>query len=165
MEINHQDLLMILLAASLVMSLAAMIIAFVAITRYRAIYRKYDFFMRGRDAESLEDLILEEKEDILTLQEEDKNNKEMMRLMNRDIRASIQKVGVVHYDAFEGMGGKMSFALTMLDHTNTGVVLNCMHAREGCFLYVKSVDAGSTTTPLGAEEKESLERALGYIED
>ena len=68
-------------------------------------------------------------------------------------------------DRFEGMGGKMSFAMTMLDYTNSGIVLNCMHAREGCFLYVKEVDAGSTDTPLGAEEKESLERALGYIKD
>ena len=122
-------------------------------------------FMRGKDAESLEDFIMEERYDIEELQDADESNKEAMRLMNRNIRSSFQKFGIVHYDAFEGMGGKMSFAMTMLDYTNSGIVLNCMHAREGCFLYVKEVDAGSTDTPLGAEEKESLERALGYIKD
>ena len=99
------------------------------------------------------------------LQEEAQANKEAMRVMNRNIRSSFQKIGIVHYDAFDGMGGKMSFAMAVLDYTNSGFVLNCMHSREGCFLYVKDIDAGTTDTPLGAEEKEALERALGYIGD
>ena len=37
--------------------------------------------------------------------------------------------------------------------------------RENRRIYVKDVEAGSTYTPLGAEEKEALERALGYIKD
>ena len=59
----------------------------------------------------------------------------------------------------------MSFAMAVLDYTNSGFILNCMHSREGCFLYIKEIDAGATDTPLGAEEKEALERALGYISD
>ena len=159
------DIMTIIAAVSVVISLISLVIAIVAIKKYNALYRKYDMFMRGKDAESLEDFILEERYDIEELQDADESNKEAMRLMNRNIRSSFQKFGIVHYDAFEGMGGKMSFAMTMLDYTNSGIVLNCMHAREGCFLYVKEVDAGSTDTPLGAEEKESLERALGYIKD
>ena len=159
------DIMTIIAAVSVVISLISLVIANVAIKKYNALYRKYDMFMRGKDAESLEDFIMEERYDIEELQDADESNKEAMRLMNRNIRSSFQKFGIVHYDAFEGMGGKMSFAMTMLDYTNSGIVLNCMHAREGCFLYVKEVDAGSTDTPLGAEEKESLERALGYIKD
>lgn len=153
------------IAISAVISIASLVVAIIAISKYNGIYRKYDLFMRGRDAESLEDLILDEKNEIETLQEADVTNKEAMRLMNRNIRSSFQKFGIVHYDAFDGMGGKMSFAMSLLDYTNSGIVFNCMHSREGCFLYVKEVDAGATDTPLGAEEKESLERALGYIKD
>ena len=155
----------VIAAVSAVISIASLVVAIIAIVRYKNLYRLYDGFMRGRDAESLEDLILEEKDEIVDLQEADIENKETMRLMNRNIRASFQKFGVVKYDAFEGMGGKMSFAMTLLDYTNTGIVLNCMHAREGCFLYIKQIEAGTTDTPLGAEEKASLERALGYIKD
>ncbi len=150
---------------SSVLSVISIAAAIFAIIKYKELYHHYDLFMRGRDAETLEDFIYNEKEDIMALQEEDRNNKEAMRLMNRSIRASFQKTGIVHYDAFSGMGGKMSFALAVLDYTNTGFVLNCMHSREGCFLYIKEVDAGTTDTPLGAEEKEALERALGYIND
>lgn len=146
-------------------SAVSMIIAVVAIARYRSVYRHFDIFMRGRDAESLEDLILEERDRIKNLEEEDASNKEMMRSMNRNIRASYQKMGIVHYDAFEGMGGKISFALALLDYTNSGIVINCMHGVNGCFLYVKDVDAGTTEVQLGAEEKGALERALGYVKD
>lgn len=153
---------MIILA---LISIASLAMAIFAVVKYNELYRHYDFFMRGRDAESLEDFIMEEKDDLLALQESDRSNKDAMRLMNRNLRASFQKIGVVRYDAFDGMGGKMSFAFALLDYTNTGIVLNCMHSREGCFLYIKEIDAGTTDTPLGAEEKEALERALGYIKD
>ena len=113
----------------------------------------------------LEEFILKQQDDIEELKEAKLADREAMRVMNRNIRSSIQKFGLVHYDAFEGIGGKMSFALALLDYTNTGMIINCMHSREGCFIYVKEVEAGSTYTPLGAEEKEALERALGYIKD
>ena len=63
-----------------------------------------------------------------------------------------------------GMGGNLSFAFAMLDYTNTGYILNSVHSREGCFVYVKVVDRGQTEVLLGTEEKEALEQALGYIE-
>lgn len=57
----------------------------------------------------------------------------------------------------------MSFALALLDYTNSGFILNTVHSR-GCYLYIKTVDCGQTEVLLGAEEKDALERALGYTE-
>ncbi len=156
---------LILIAAALLCSIISLIVAVIAMGKYKGIHRQYDAFMRGRDAESLEDLILEEKQRIEVLENADATNREVMRTMNRNIRASFQKAGVVRYDAFEGMGGKMSFAAALLDYTNTGIILNCMHGTAGCFLYIKEVEAGATDVALGAEEKGALERALGYVKD
>ena len=156
---------MILIIFMSAVSIISLIISIFAIARYKNIYRLYDSFLRGRDAESLEDIILEEQDRIEALEEADASNKEVMRTMNRNIRASFQKCGVVRYDAFEGMVGKVSFAMALLDYTNTGVIINCMHSATGCFLYVKEVDAGTTEVQLGAEEKGALERALGYVHD
>ena len=156
---------MILIIFMSAVSIISLVISIFAIARYKNIYRLYDSFMRGGDAESLEDIILEEQDRIEALEEADASNKEVMRTMNRNIRASFQKCGVVRYDAFEGMGGKVSFAMALLDYTNTGVIINCMHSATGCFLYVKEVDAGTTEVQLGAEEKGALERALGYVHD
>ena len=162
---SEREILIIVLSFMAVLCIASLIIAIIAIGRYRDLFRRYDLFMRGRDAESMEEFILKQQDDIEELKEAKLADREAMRVMNRNIRSSIQKFGLVHYDAFEGMGGKMSFALALLDYTNTGMIINCMHSREGCFIYVKEVEAGSTYTPLGAEEKEALERALGYIKD
>ena len=80
------------------------------------------------------------------------------------MRASFQKFGVVRYNAFNGMGGNLSFAIAMLDYTNSGFILNSVHSREGCYMYLKRVDMGQTEVLLGGEEREALEQALGYVE-
>ncbi len=136
----------------------------VCIAKINKLNRKYDYFMRGRDAESLEDFLMEISEEVRRLQEEDRGAKDTIRSINRNIRASYQKFGLVRYNAFKGMGGNLSFAMAMLDYTNSGFVLNSVHSREGCYLYLKRVDMGQTDGPLGNEEKEAVEQALGYVQ-
>lgn len=63
------------------------------------------------------------------------------------------------------MGGKLSFALAMLDGKNTGFVLNAMHSREGCYTYIKEIIKGESYIPLGAEEKKALEQAMQIISE
>ena len=86
-----------------------------------------------------------------------------MRSLNRNSRASFQKLGIVKYNAFKGMGGNLSTAIALLDYTNSGFILNCVHSREGCYIYVKEVDMGQTEIVLGNEEQEALEQAMGYV--
>ena len=136
---SEREILIIALSVIAVLCITSLVIALIAIGRYRDLFRRYDMFMRGRDAESMEEFILKQQDDIEELKEAKLADREAMRVMNRNIRSSIQKFGLVHYDAFEGMGGKMSFALALLDYTNTGMIINCMHSREGCFIYVKEV--------------------------
>ena len=114
--------------------LILMIIVIVCIINMRRLYRRYDYFMRGKDAESMEDIILEQIDEIKRLRAEDRANKDSIRTLNRNQRASFQKFGVVRYNAFKGMGGTLSFAFALLDYTNTGFVLNSVHSREGCYL-------------------------------
>ena len=131
--------------------------------RYKKMYRAYDTFMRGKDAESLEDTIVALGNDIKDLRGEDRSNKDAIRVLNKNQRASFQKFGIVKYNAFKGTGGNMSFAYALLDYTNSGFIINTVHSNDGCYIYVKTVDCGQTEVLLGAEEKEALEQALGYI--
>ena len=132
--------------------------------KYRRLSESYNFFMRGKRGENLENTIFKITADINKLKFEDKENKDAIRVINKNLRASYQKFGVVKYNAFKGMGGNLSFAFAMLDYTNTGYILNSVHSRDGCFVYVKVVDRGQTEVLLGNEEKEALEQALGYVE-
>lgn len=143
-------------------TLILLIIVIICVVQMKKLYRRYDYFMRGRDAETLEEIIIEQMEDIAELKAEDRANKDSLRNTNKNYRSAFQKFGLVKYNAFKGMGGNLSFAMAMLDYTNSGFVLNSVHSREGCYVYIKEVDRGETDVLLGSEEKDALEQALGY---
>lgn len=151
-----------IIIAQAFLTILLMIVVIVCIVKINKMYRRYDCFMRGKDAETLEDIIIKQMEDIQELKSQDRANKDNIRSINKNIRASFQKFGMVRYNAFKGMGGNLSFAFALLDYTNTGFVINSVHSREGCYLYLKEVDRGQTDVLLGNEEKEALEQALGY---
>ena len=150
-----------LLIASAVLTLILLVVTVMCLINMRKLYRRYDIFMRGKDAETMENLIVEQMNDIIDLKAQDHYNKDSIRTANKNSRAAFQKIGIVKYNAFKGMGGNLSFALALLDYTNTGFVLNSVHSREGCYLYLKDVERGETEVLLGAEEQEALEQALG----
>ena len=75
------------------------------------------------------------------------------------LKFTYQKMGLVKYDAFREMGGKLSFSLAMLDEKNDGFIINAMHSREGCYTYIKEVVDGNSIITLSDEEKEALEMA------
>ena len=82
-----------------------------------------------------------------------------------DQNRSLIKYGIVKYDAFDDVGGKLSFALAMLDQTDTGFVLNAIHSKENCFLYIKEVMNGESYIILSDEEIQALRIARKYGDD
>ena len=59
------------------------------------------------------------------------------------------------------MGGKLSFALALLNDNNSGFIINCMHSsREGCYTYIKEIIKGESFVILADEEKEALDIAM-----
>ena len=75
------------------------------------------------------------------------------------LKITFQKVGLVKYDAFHEMGGKLSFSLALLNETNDGFVLNAVHSRDGCYTYVKEIIGGNSIIILADEEQEALDMA------
>lgn len=145
-----------------IITLILLIITIICIIQIKKLYRRYDIFMRGKDAETLEGTIFELIDEIKEMKLEDRANKDAIRTLTRNVKGAYQKFGMVKYNAFKGMGGNLSFVFALLDLNNTGFVLNSVHSREGCYLYIKIVEKGETEVLLGSEEKEALEQALGY---
>ena len=73
---------------------------------------------------------------------------------------NFQKTGIVKYDAFNEMGGKLSFAVALLDSHNSGWIINAMHSREGCYTYIKEIVKGESYVELAEEEAEALDKAI-----
>ncbi len=143
-----------------VISIVFLIISIVNSAKCSSLRKKYNAFMQGKDGKSLEDDILFRLEQIDELIESNAANERNIDLIFKRLQKTFQKYGMVKYDAFDEMGGKLSFTLAMLNERNDGYVLNVVHSREGCFSYVKEIIAGNPILSLSPEEQEALEDAL-----
>lgn len=86
-----------------------------------------------------------------------------MKRLSKQVKDSFQKFGFVKYKALREWAGISALSSAMLDGNNTGFVLDVVHSREGCYIYLKEVEEGATEVLLGSEEQEALEQALGYV--
>ncbi len=121
---------------------------------------KYEKFLQGKDAKSLEEQITElcETHDIIK-KSTDAHTRQIKDLYKKH-KTTFQKSAIVKYDAFKEMGGKLSFCLVMLDEENDGFVLNSVHSTDGCYSYTKKIKKGESEIALGNEEKYALEKAM-----
>ena len=126
---------------------------------------KYKIFMRGKDAQSLERLFnskFREIDRLVTISDVQMSD---IKALKANYNKALTQYGIVKYDAFDDVGGKLSFVLSMLDQDNTGFVLNAIHSRENCFLYVKEIVKGESYIMLSEEEIEALRRAVVFGTD
>ena len=128
--------------------------------KYGRLKSSYSSFMRGKDGKNLEQSILEKFEELDEITQMSLKNRQDIKKINEDMLSNFQKVGIFRYNAFDEMGGKLSFALTLLDGENSGFIINSMHSREGCYNYIKEIVKGESYIELSEEEAESLERAI-----
>ena len=124
--------------------------------------KKYKKFMGDTDAKSLEEKIIERLDQIDGLVESNYRNKTKIETLEGKMNITFQKIGLVKYDAFNEMGGKLSFSLALLNEKDDGFIINAMHSREGCYTYIKEIIAGKSIIVLASEEKEALDMALNY---
>jgi hypothetical protein len=81
-------------------------------------------------------------------------------ILERDIQASLGRVGLVRYNPFQDTGGNQSFALAILDAHGDGFVISSLHSRSSTRVYAKAVGGGRAEATLSDEETEALGRAL-----
>lgn len=104
----------------------------------------------------LEDLLKEvslSRKDLLTI-------REYCNKLQKDGLLHIQKVGLVRFNPFKDTGGDQSFSLSLIDGSDTGVVISGLYSRSGARWYAKRVVNGKGSEyELSEEEKKSLEKA------
>ncbi len=77
--------------------------------------------------------------------------------------SGIQKVGLYRYNPFDDLGTDQSFSLSILDSTNTGIILTSLHHRNFTRIYAKSVKNGEgDNITLSKEEKSAIVKAIKH---
>lgn len=151
-------------AIILIIMIVLIVVLFVMVInvnmKYSRLKASYNSFMRGSDGKSMEEAVLDKLDEIDEIAQFNLKNRQEIKKLRENSVDNLQKVGILRYDAFTEMGGKLSFALTVLDGNNSGFIINSMHSREGCYNYIKEIVKGESYIELSEEEAESLERAI-----
>jgi len=150
-----------LFIALLALILILFIVVIVLMVRMSKLNKKLSRFMKGKDAQSLEKEIIDLQEDNKFLKNMTDNNRKDIRQLYKQLAKAFQKIGIVKYDAYQQMGGLLSFSLALLDEDNNGLVLNSVHSTEGCYTYTKEISHGECSIELSNEEKVALDQAMG----
>lgn len=159
---NNMEYVLIGVAVAALIFIITFILMIVNMVQISKLKKKYQTFMGGADAKTLEQTIADRLNAIDGLIASNQENKKNVAQLTNQMKFTFQKVGLVKYDAFQEMGGKLSFSLCLLNEKEDGFIINAMHSREGCYTYIKEIIAGNCVIILSEEEKEALEMAKAY---
>ncbi|HEX9312968.1 MAG TPA: DUF4446 family protein [Actinomycetota bacterium] len=81
--------------------------------------------------------------------------------LDERLTAAVQRVALIRYDAFEDVGGRLSFTCALLDELGNGVVVTSINGRQDTRVYAKPVSRGTSDHNLSEEEVEAIREALG----
>jgi len=86
--------------------------------------------------------------------------KEYSARIEKDGLLHIQKVGLIRFNPFKDTGGDQSFILSLIDGSDTGVIISGLYSRSGTRWYAKRVANGKGVEhELSEEEKRALKEA------
>ena len=157
--LNQNQMLLIAVLVFVILTVILLSTTIILLVKITSLTKKYNAFMKGSDGHTLESTILTRFKEIDILKEESKYTSEKLNIACETLITAYQKIGIVKYDAFKEMGGKLSFSLCLLDDENNGFILTSMHTREGCYTYVKEIIKGESFVVLATEERKALEEA------
>ena len=154
-----QDQLTIGLAIACGVALLAFLFSFVSLVRLRKARKEY-MLIRGDAGER--DILtavgramrnmdaLNKRQDALSAQQDQQGEVG---------RFALQRFALVRYDAFEDMGGRLSFSAALLDDHGDGVVITSINGRTETRTYAKPVTNLTSEHNLSDEERRAVESA------
>lgn len=83
---------------------------------------------------------------------------EIKSLKEENLR-NVNKVGMVRFNPFKGLGSNQSFSLAILDGKDCGAVITSLFSRDGNRVYGKPINQGNSEFKLTEEEKKAIEIA------
>jgi len=142
-----------------ILNILALFIIVIQGAKISKIKKRYENLARNNEGKNIEEIIHQYYEKIDSMD---------IRINKQDIQISkvesklincIQKVGIVKFNAFDDIGGELSFTLAVLDEQNNGIIITNIYSRSNNVTYGKTVKKGRATVVLSAEELQALDRA------
>lgn len=151
----------LILAAPAALAVLALVAALMSNHRLRALRRNMAILQAKMNGATLLDVVAECVSRVEGFEKalfaQAKRQEELFALLGHSAR----NLGVVRYDAFDDMGGRMSFSAALVDDHGNGVVITSINARAESRAYAKPIRGGSSEHNLSSEEQRAIADALG----
>lgn len=151
---NTSDLLPIVLGALALIVSIAVFLSFAAVRR-----RLITIQGRGPE-ESILEAVSRQVEEVRGLRADIHQLAGELQVLAEAFRGTLQRFAVYRFDAFDDMGGKLSFAAALLNDNGDGVVISCINGRQEGRTYAKPVARAQSAYNLSPEEQEAIRMAL-----
>ncbi len=116
-------------------------------------------FFAGTKARNLEDVMIQLGEQMIVLQETQKEINKHLILVDERLCKSIRSVETIRFNPFLDAGSNQSFAISFLNDEGDGVIMSSLYARDRMSIFAKPIIGGKSEFELSTEEKEVLEKS------
>ncbi len=149
----------ILLIVAIALAVAALGVGLAALNGQRRTRETYRKFSLDRDEDVLA-LLARHIDGVEALRAEVGSSRDQVEHIRELLRASLSRIATVRYDAFDEMGGRLSYSTAILDERGDGIVLSSINGRTDTRTYAKAISKGESPHNLSAEEQEAISYAL-----
>jgi hypothetical protein len=146
--------------AAILLGAVALIVAIAVFMSLSTMRRKIIMIQgRGREEDILQ-AVSNQIEEVRALRAEARQIVAELQRLAEAFRGSLQRFAVYRYDAFEDMGGQLSFSAAILNDHGDGLVISCINGRQEARTYAKPVQRAASPYNLSPEEQEAIRMAL-----
>ena len=121
--------------------------------------KRYRRLMTGMDGSNIERLLMGHIDEVRDVVKQVNELSQQCQDNQIVLNKCLQKVGVVRFSAFEGVGSDLSYAIALLDENNNGFVLSSIFTRDNSRNYVKPIEKLESSYALTTEERQAIEIA------
>jgi hypothetical protein len=146
-----------------VIALVALVIAVLLAFRTNRMKTQYAVLSAADGRASFVEVVARKAEEVEGLRDDVALLADELRSTQRELQMAVRHVGVVRYDAFGDMGGRMSFSAALIDDHGNGFVLTSVHARSESRSYIKQLRGGMAEVTLSPEESAAVADAVASI--
>lgn len=127
--------------------------------KVKSITKNYNKLVNGVKGTNLEEMILKHLDNAKDINNKINYVEKDIKSINSRLKSTIQKVGMVRYNAFDDMGSDLSYSIALLDENDNGCVLSSLYGRNDSSTYGKPVINGKSSYELSIEEIQAIDKA------
>ncbi|MEX0875734.1 MAG: DUF4446 family protein [Actinomycetota bacterium] len=145
---------------AVVLGALALIVSIAVFLSFAAVRRRLIMIQGRGKQEDLLEAVSGQIEEVRGLRTDIQQLAADLQTLAEAFRGALQRFAVYRYDAFEDMGGQLSFSAALLNDHGDGLVISCINGRQEARTYAKPIQRAASAYNLSPEEQEAIRLAL-----